>query len=415
MHQRQFKQESAYFRCGVFPTVVTLGIALLTSSCTSSETEDRDYPFSTVDTLESGEVVVHNEGVPLWSSDNAWRVEEQFRIGHETHDDALVFGSIQSFDVDAHGRIYVLDRQTQEVLVIGPGGELLRTFGGMGTGPGEFESARAVDISSDGHVYVMEMQKGQLSILDSLGQYMQMQRINSVGWDYSNYPGGFDRLGRYNAAVIVQEDDVSRLALARFDASFGAIDTVAIPKSPVEIEEFTHVSDDGSMTMSADIPFQESFVWRFSANGNFWTLLTKAYQLAEVMPTGQVLRTIATDYDPIAVTSTNRQEIREDLNWFTSQGGKIDMSRIPSTQPAAEGFFSDDEGHLWVQRVMPDDEMAGSSFDIFNSEGLFLGQVQLPFDPRLNPEPVFRDGLMYVTSRTSEGAPFIIVAQVVKP
>ena len=181
---RKIKQKSENFTCGVFPLVATLAIAILASSCSASQTGDRDYPFSTLDTLESGEVVVHNEGVPLWSNDNAWRVEEQFRIGHETHDEALVFGSIQSFDVDAHGRIYVLDRQTQEVFVIGPGGALLRNFGGKGTGPGEFESARAVDVSSDGHVYVMEMQKGQLSILDSLGQYMQMQRINSVGWDY---------------------------------------------------------------------------------------------------------------------------------------------------------------------------------------------------------------------------------------
>ena len=413
MHQRQFKQESAYFRCGVFPLVATLAIAIFASSCTSSETEDRDYPFSTIDTLESGEVVVHNEGVPLWSNDNAWRVEEQFRIGHETHDDALNFGEIQSFDVDAHGRIYVLDRQTQEVFVIGPTGELLRTFGGMGTGPGEFESARAVDVSSDGHVYVMEMQKGQLSILDSLGQYMQMQRINSVGWDYYDYPGGFDRLGRYNAAVIVQEDDESDLALARFDASFSAIDTVAIPESPVEIEYFTWVSDDGGSTMRAGIRYQESFEWGFSASGNFWTLLTKAYQLAEVIPNGQVLRTITTDYQPIAVTSSEREDIREGLNWFTSQGGKIDMSRVPSTKPAAVGFFSDDEGHLWVQRVMPDDEMSGRFIDVFNSTGIYLGQTQLPFDASL--EPIFRNGLMYVVSRSSEGAHIVIVAQVVKP
>ena len=60
-----------------------------------------------------------------------------------------LFGAIYSFDVDAWGRIFVLDDQAQEVRIFDPDGTFVRTVGKKGEGPGEFTSAVSVDLSPE--------------------------------------------------------------------------------------------------------------------------------------------------------------------------------------------------------------------------------------------------------------------------
>jgi hypothetical protein len=334
------------------------------------------------------------------------------RYGSDTGDDAIFFGSIRSFDVDAQGRLYVLDDQSQQIHIFGPDGAWVRTVGTMGTGPGEFERAAAVDLSRTGEIWVMEMQKGQLSILDSMGIYQRTERVNSTGWDYWPYPGGFDQLGRYNALVLSFETEDTSELLARFDQSFAPLDTIAFPVSPLKIERFEFAGEGGS-SYSTSIPFQGSFSWRFSSSGNFWTLLTRPYELAEITADGRVLRRVTKEFELIPVTAADMKEAREGLTWFTNQGGKIDESRIPRTKPVVSAFFSDDEGNLWVRRIETTPEAERSLFDVFSAEGYFLGEVQFPFSLESN-EPIVRDGLFYGTITDDLGADLVVRTRIVK-
>ncbi len=366
----------------------------------------------TIDTLSSGEIVVRNSDEPLWAPDEGWQIVEEMRYGSDTGDDAIFFGSIRSFDVDTQGRVYVLDNQSQEIHVFGPDGVWVRTVGTRGAGPGEFENAAAVDLSRTGEIWVMEMQKGQLTILDSTGNYQRTERVNTTGWDFWPYPGGIDLLGRYNALVLSTEAEDTRQLLARFDQSFAPLDTVALPASPLKIERFEAVTEGGSMSTS--IPFQGSFSWRFSSSGNFWTLLTRPYELAEIAADGSVLRRVTREFELMPVTAADMQTARERLTWFTNQGGKIDESRIPRTQPVVSAFFSDDEGNLWVRRTETTPEVEGSLFDVFSAEGYFLGEVRFPFSLESN-DPIVRNGLLYGIITDDLGADLIVRARIVKP
>lgn len=120
-------------------------------------------------------------------------------------------------------------------------------------------------------------------------------------------------------------------------------------------------------------------VARLSAEGNFWALITDQYRLLELGPAGDTLRTITKEFTAPPVTDADREQAREGLKWFTDQGGRIDMSRIPSTKPAIETFFVSDDGHIWVELVTIDDEEAGTRHDVFDPQGRFLGTVSLPF------------------------------------
>lgn len=381
--------------------------------CDSARYDTSDAWSGTIDTLSSGEIVVRNTDEPLWAPDEGWQIVEEMRYGSDTGDDAIFFGSISSIDIDAQGQLYVLDGQSQEIQIFGRDGAWVRTVGTRGVGPAEFERASAVDLTRTGEIWVMEMQKGQLTILDSMGNYQRTERVNSTGWDYRPYPGGFDQLGRYNAFVLSFEAEDASELLARFDQSFAPLDTIAFPVSPLKIERFEFVNEGGG-SISTSIPFQGSFSWRFSSSGNFWTLLTRPYELAEIAADGSVLRRVTREFELMPVTAADMQTARERLTWFTNQGGKIDESRIPRTQPVVSAFFSDDEGNLWVRRIETNPEAEGSLFDVFSAEGHFLGEVRFPFSLESN-DPIVRDGLLYGTITDDLGADLIVRARIVKP
>ena len=391
---------------------LALASSLLGMGCGPASPGAADGWSGSIDTLATGEIVVRNTDEPLWAPDEAWQIVEEMRFGSDTGEDAILFGNIRSFDVDAEGRLYGLDRQSQEIYVFDPDGAFVRTIGREGAGPGEFENAAAVDISQSGEIWVMQMQKGQLTILDADGEYLRTEQVNSSGWDYIPYPGGFDRMGRYNAFIYSIEEESTSEHLARFDQSFAPLDTIPRPESPVEIERF-EFEDDGA-TMSVQAPFQGSFNWQFSSSGNLWTLLTRPYELAEITADGKVIRRVTKKFDPIPVTSADMEEARENLTWFTNQGGKIDESKIPRTMPVVNSFFSDDEGNLWVMRVETTPEDEGRLFDVFSSEGRFLGEVRFPFLLRSSPEPIVRGGLLYGRTTDEIGAELIVRARIVK-
>ena len=352
-------------------------------------------------------IVVRNTDEPLWAPGEEWRVVEDLRIGSVMSEGPDLFGAVYSFDVDAWGRIFVLDDQAQEVRVFDSDGTFVRTVGKKGEGPGEFTEAVSVDLSRSGEIWVMGMREGRLSIFDTTGAYLRQERTNTGGWTVRPYPGGFDAMGRYN--VLIQSAGTRRMA--RFDQSYNPIDTIPIPENPVELEFFE------TPRMSAAVPFQGSMRWRFSPKGTVWTLLTGPYELTEMTTGGEVLRTVTKDHEPIPVTDEDREEAVRNLEWFTSQGGLIDRSKFPKSKPSTASFFIDDEGNLWVEQwvAASDADDKGRLFDLFGREGRFLGTVRLPFSLAWSrPRPVVRDGVLWGVTRDEVGAAYVVRARIEK-
>lgn len=393
---------------------LVLTLSLLGTGCGSTSSDVTDAWSGTIDTLASGEIVVRNTGGPVWSPEEAWQVVEEVRIGSDTGDDAILFGDVRSLDVDAHGHVHVLDSQTEEIYVFDLDGAFVRTIGTKGAGPGEFEGASSVDISRNGEIWVMEMQKGRLSILDSNGEYVRTGQVNSTGWDYWNYPGGFDRMGRYNAMVLSFDEEGTTELLARFDQFFAPLDTIPLPASPEESERFQIVRDGGASTMTVPVPFTGSFDWSFSSSGNFWTLFTETYELVEITASGKALRRVIKEFEPSPVTTADIEAAIESLTWFINQGGKVDLSRFPKTKPIITSFFSDDEGNIWVMRVATSPEDEGRLFDLFTPKGQFLGMIRLPFSLDSGPEPIVRNGWLYGITEDELGAENVVIARIEK-
>ncbi|MXX73112.1 MAG: 6-bladed beta-propeller [Gemmatimonadetes bacterium] len=109
---------------------------LLTTVTLPADAQQRNNPLVRVDTLNDGRIVVSNPDSPPTGVQGTPGLVEVLRIG-SLDGTCDAFGEVTSIAVDADGRIYVADRQANEIRVFSPTGECVRTFGRSGEGPGE--------------------------------------------------------------------------------------------------------------------------------------------------------------------------------------------------------------------------------------------------------------------------------------
>ena len=86
---------------------------------------------------------------------------ELWRRGGED-DEEILFGIISDAEVGPDGNIYLLDAQLNEIKVLSPEGELLRSIGRQGEGPGEFQNAQQFTFLPDGNIGVAQVFPGKL-------------------------------------------------------------------------------------------------------------------------------------------------------------------------------------------------------------------------------------------------------------
>jgi len=354
--------------------------------------------------------VVRNTADPLWAPGAAWQVVESVRIGRVMGEGPDLFGMVTSFTVDSGERVWVLDGQSQELRVFDSLGAHVRTVGRRGGGPGEFAQALKVEMGPDGNVWVMDPSNNRLSVFDTAGAYLKGLPALG-GFVIFPWPGRFEAGGSYYAPVPLT-DGGFRVGMVRYDPSMAAVDTLFPPRDPVERERFVHRNATGGM-MTAGVPYQGTLIWRISDAGTIWAIVTDQYRLFEVNADADTLRTITREFEPIPVTAADRDEARENLEWFVSQGGSIDLSKIPGTKPPVGSFFRDDEGHTWVEVTTSRDE-EGHVFDVFDAEGRYLGPVHLPFPLSTSPLPVLRDGVLHGIVRDEMEVTYVVRARVVK-
>lgn len=384
-------------------------VSPLLSACGSEGRADTSWTGS-IDTLTSGQIVVRNTADPVWREGSAWRVEEEARIGSPDGTGPDVFGRISSLEVDRGGRIWVMESQAQELRVFGPAGEHVRTVGRRGQGPGEFAQVAKVELGPDGNLWAMDPQNNRVSVFDTAGAYLEAKHA-AGGFMIFPWPGRFDDAGHYYAPVPLPGDGF-RVGMVRHDREMNPLDTLETPEDPVERAFFEHRSERGAMM--AGVPFSGGLDWKVSPSGTIWALVTDQYRLFELGADGDTLRTITRAFTPLPVTEEDRARAREDMKWFTDQGGRADFSKIPATKPAARNLHFDDEGNVWVD-VVTATEDESSVFDVFDREGRYLGQVRMPFRLSTSPRPIFRDGLLYGTVTDDLDVPYVVRARIVKP
>jgi len=349
----------------------------------------------TIDTLGNGAVVVHNPEHGLWDSASAWRIVPDLTIGRAEGSGPETFGQVGAVAADRAGRIYVLDRQSQEVRVFDSAGAFMRTIGRQGAGPGEFRGANGLALDRDGRLWVTDERLGRYDVFDTAGNVVATypRTTGSRGWTPS---GRFVTSGeRYDLVDLMWRGHYA-MALAHYDTTAkGFVDTLVPPSPPTPplFYEFRDASGIGTM---ASVPYQANAVLRIGPRGNVWGGPIDGYRLLELNHRWDTVRVVEREYAPVPVTATERDSAIAGLVKL-ARGHKVDGSLIPSTKPPFQTFIVADDGSLWVFPT-PVVGAHETPMDVFDRIGRFLGTLTIPGSVayRLAAHPlVVRDGHAY--------------------
>ena len=77
---------------------------------------------------------------------------------------------LKGLAVDAHGRIWITDAYLDQVALYDRQGRHLMSFGGAGTGPGEFAFPAGIAAHHDGRVAIVDSLNQRIQVFRSLAQ-----------------------------------------------------------------------------------------------------------------------------------------------------------------------------------------------------------------------------------------------------
>ena len=104
--------------------------------------------------------------------------EEVFTVGSVVGDTWDTFGRVSSVHFDAQANLHIFDSQLDHILVVGPDGSLIRTVGGRGEGPGEFDNVNTAIVGRDGSYTVMGF--FQIDLLEPDGEFVRRITLDPI-------------------------------------------------------------------------------------------------------------------------------------------------------------------------------------------------------------------------------------------
>ena len=374
-----------------------IGLLAIAASCDNSGSDTRWA--GSIDTLASGRVVIANPETGAWDSASAWTIVEELRIGTMDGTGRELFGSVAGIEVDAQGRIWVLDRNAKEVRVFASDGSHVRTMGRLGSGPGEFRDPIGIALSRAGEAWIVDPGNARYAVFDSAGNYVAAHQRQIGGYTVP-WRGGFNGDGQLLEAANVRAGNEFRSALVRYNESMQLVDTILVPHFDASAFEVTNVD----RSIVATVPYAPSMVWSFSLDGTLWSGINEEYRLFQQNLEGDTLREITREYERLPVTNAERDTAISRMSWFTNQGGSMDASKIPSRKPAFSRIDIAPDGHLWIAATQGPDPV-GTVFDIFDPDGRYLGEVRSQTTLR---GLRFHDGRVFALATDSLGVTYVV-------
>jgi hypothetical protein len=169
-----------------------------------------------------------------------------------------------------------------------------------------------------------------------------------------------------------------------------------VPPAP-EFQTFSVRTERAGMVIG--VPFAPAAVYRLDGDGGLWHGHGSEFRVVRSTLDGDTLMEIVLNTEPAPVTAAElaEWEAGQSIARFRDMGGRIDMSRIPSSKPHFDEFVSDPDGNLWVSLPGTPGQI---HFAIFDGDGRYLGRLRIDGAQRENAvAPVIRNGRLHVVGR----------------
>jgi len=358
------RSPSHFSKSEVMHTAASWGLVLAAIASTLSACSDPDGR----DPLGAGLVRTDSAGIEILTSGSpAWKGEESWQVNPVP---ALEIGSLDGPEGEVFHEIVRVQRAGDDVLVsektelrfFDSLGQVARTLGGRGEGPGEFEWIIST-LVCDERIVVSEVMRMHITVFDGGGTPSTIPippperpgDLSPVSLRACSPEGIVGTLP--GAVVLVREEEVGLDTLLAFPGTqihrglivpFGGGSRVAIQDNLIyridtRVPEVRLFGLDGSLRRILRFPLESRSV------------------------TDEDIERIRGQYLDVRYDSL-REEIEQLLNEVT----------IPSTMPLFSQLKLAPDGTVWLRAYQPFEDEEENLWFAVESTGLFLGSVDLP-------------------------------------
>jgi len=335
-------------------SLVVLSLSCLFGSCKTAEKIDR--------VRENGVEVVLNHIRPykINNQPSTFDLKTVMTIDTEREDLAKAgMGEAGEFDVDGQGNIYIVAFKNQKNFIyrFDPQDRLLNSLGRNGQGPGEIEWPFLDRVFDD----------GRIALTDGMSKYVVFGRDGNAIREFR--PG-------FSISYIYPLDDgrfvaqIPRYETRTFNNDYSFQMTLCFCDSNLfkikELDHFRSPADGGNEKL---YPY---FLWRVSSGHIYIANRERGYEILDYDLEGNLRRKIRKEYHPVAPTLAIRKSF---LPTHYNQPGVAHY--FPNPMPPICSLFVDDKGRLFVMTYESGDRSGEYIWDIFSSDGVFIGRKSL--------------------------------------
>jgi len=309
-------------------------------------------------------------------------LHEQWRLADS--DDSLLIGNLVDAAADAAGNTYLLDFDAQTVAVISPKGELLRTLGRPGDGPGETRMASRMFVEPDGRVGLLDAMSSRLVWFDAAGSPEAGAGHLRLNPDGSGATLTYDArrcAGGYVAAFAVL--DVKAGARA-FDVALARVPDDGSAAAIIHRVPDRAMSARGPLADEADSYNFVYNAWDADRAGNVFLAPDRDRPRVVVLPAGGG----APSEFPLVTGRRDRTAAEKAaVAARLARPNGAPAPRIADAEAFVGHLWCDEQGRVWVRTPSPDPPVAWGVFlayDVYSASGAHLERVELrgPDDPR---------------------------------
>ena len=396
---------------------------------------------------------------------------EVYRVGGFNAPRWAEFSAPPLVSFDQAGRLYALDVTVGQIVVLDRDGELVRTIGRKGEGPGEFYIASTFAVWPDGRLAVADAGHNGYQIFAPDGEFDRLVRVGSRMNPLASMVDvrSVIRPDPVSGAIVAQgssaemdaivgladellgeqapnEGGVSDRGLERLNVEGDAVVAEAILeawrplKDEAEMREDLSLADLGSMVESmlrmlvGETPwFEPRFLWDVLPDGQIVYSDSTVYKIKLADRRGQVMRVLGRPVRPVSVTRRIRDAVRErELEALEeasgdgflagleagAEGGLADqMKEVMREETENREFYAEIpvlaalratwDGALWIQRTSEESWDSPYLIDVMRADGAYVGTFGV--EAMQMPNAFGPDGLVAFVELDELDIPTIVV------
>lgn len=311
----------------------------------------------TVDTLPNGAVHVLNTAPATWADTNGWKLVLEAEHTYPL-DSAGALDRPNYPHVLSNGEMVVLNQAPPFIQRYATDFTPLGRVGREGSGPGEYESPGMRTYGDS----IVVLDRLRLLLFGAEGQYLSEHIAPSM----TDWMGDRDRAGRLPLLGRYSANSDAGIMWWSF-AEQRVVDSLLGPKGPPEkmIESCSFV-----------LPYQPSVGLTPTLSGHGWFGVSDADRFVLSRTGADTIRLVENLNRPRFPVDTARvNEMFKPDGFLVAQcGADARKEDVPTDRPAWNWLVTDAEDNLWVSRPAA----YGGSFDVFDSTGVFQGEVPSP-------------------------------------